>query len=151
MNRACPRCGHAIRAAARFCGGCGLALVYLGEQVESAVRLPHPAPLAAPGGFQPCEGAPNLRVAVRHAWGGEALLDTEPCAVHVFNAGYDLRDVKLRIAGVDAAGREAFVVEREVASLPRGREEVLELASWELSPAERLTVRLVDASFAPLE
>lgn len=151
MNRACPRCGHAIRPAARFCGGCGLALIYLGEKVESAVRLPHPAPLAAPEGFRPCEDAPSLMVAMRHAWGGEALLDTEPCVVHVFNAGYDLRDVKLRIAGMDEAGREAFVVEREIASLPRGHEEVLELASWELAPAKRLAVRLVGASFTPAE
>jgi hypothetical protein len=126
-------------------------LVYAGEGVESAVRLAHPSPLPAPPGFQPCEDGAGLFVCVRHAWGGEALLSTEPLIVHVFNAGYDVRDVKLRIAGVGKDGHEAFAIEREIASLPRGEERQLELASWELSPAERLTVKMTGASFAPAE
>jgi hypothetical protein len=72
------------------------------------------------------------------------LLGTETVAVLLFNCGYDLEGVTLRIRGVDLSGREVFARDYELEVLPRGEGGRVEVPSYELeAPACDIAVRLV--------
>jgi hypothetical protein len=110
---------------------------------------PHPEPLAPPDGFEPIQNSENLHYSWSATSGGERLLGTEPVAVRIWNGGYDLAEVALRIRGLEQSGLEIFRAERAVTSWPRGSEVKLEIASWEIpDPVHALHVELLRAQFA---
>ncbi len=154
----CPQCHTRNQAEARFCGRCGRPLAdgdegpgASAEQHSSDRSGParHPDPLAVPAGFEACGGLPDLFYRWEAAWGGSMLIGTETLAVIVFNAGYPLEQVVLKIAGQDDEGREVFAVDHELAELPRGKEVTIEVPSYELSaPAAGITVSLSSGRYA---
>jgi hypothetical protein len=149
MEYTCPRCQSDNPSAARFCRLCGLALVPGPGGLLGAGAVPHPEPLAAPAGYEPVAGAPDLHFHWEAAWGGKVLLGTETLAVEVFNGGYDLRDVVLTVRGTDDEGTTVFSINQDVARWPRGETVGLEVPSWELpAPARRIVVTVDAARFA---
>ncbi len=166
----CPRCNTRNHADARFCGRCGLplvegaiapppALVPAGQvdgidvagadSVESAEGIRWPAPLDAPDGFTQCANYRDLHFRWEAAWGGAMLLGSETLAVVLFNAGYPLEQVVVKIVGEDHNGEEVFVKEHEVDSIPRGKEVTIEVPSYELSsPASDIKVALLSGRYA---
>jgi hypothetical protein len=150
MTETCPRCCTGNPPAAHFCRHCGLALVAGPQGFLGAGRLGHPQPLPAPEGFAPLGGAADLFFQWEAAWGGGVPLGTEALAIKLFNAGYPLAQVVLRIRGAADGGEMPLDVTREVAEWPRGQVLTLEIASWELpGPACGLSVGLVAAEFGP--
>lgn len=80
--------------------------------------------------------------------GGAALIATEGLSVAVFNAGYALSELTLRLRGVGDEGRELFEIERSIQKLGHGAEATLEIPSYEVpAPLRRLTVSLASAEF----
>ncbi|HVP11590.1 MAG TPA: zinc ribbon domain-containing protein [Phycisphaerae bacterium] len=151
MIRKCPRCSARNHQEALFCARCGLSLAgEVGEAAGSApLALRHPDPLQAPPGFRPADGIADLFFRWEAAWGGAMLLGTETIAVIMFNGGYPLEDVVLRIRGLDLGRREAFSKEHALAALPRGRQVTIEVPSYELSaPANDIAVSLVSGRIA---
>ena len=154
----CPHCHTRNQATARFCGRCGQPLGDAGGATgASAEPRPeasfgparHPDPLSPPTGFEVCEEMPDLFYRWEAAWGGSMLIGTETLAVIVFNAGYPLEEVVLKIAGQDDEGREVFALDHELAELPRGKEVTIEVPSYELSaPAAGITVSLSSGRYA---
>ncbi len=153
----CPGCRTRNQPAAQFCGRCGEALVAgarrAGESGDrqgagpSGARV-HPDPVSPPSGFRPCDGMPDLHYRWQAAWGGAMLVGTEAIAVLIFNGGYPLEEVALKLHGLDAEGEEAFVIEKSVAHLPRGEEVTIEVPSYELPvPASDITVALLSARY----
>jgi hypothetical protein len=113
-------------------------------------EVPHPEPLEAPDGFEPCDGAVNLHHRWESAWGGAMLSGTESVAVIVFNGGHSLVEVELLLRGEDNQGREVFAVESPVGSVPRAQEVTVEVPSYEVPrPVHRVRVSLSRAEFAP--
>ena len=148
MEHACPRCKTANPEVARFCRHCGLTLLMGPDGPLGAGAVRHPDPLPVPEGFEPLEGAPNLSSHCEAAWGGEVLSETEPLALCLFNGGYGLADVVLRIRGADESGHEVYSGEKEIELWPRGERVTVEIPSWELSvPAHAFTVTLASAQF----
>lgn len=149
MTLDCPRCGTANREVARFCSHCGLALVASHTGLLGAGRVPHPAPLSPPGGCEAVSGAAGLFFCWQPVGGGKPLLGTEPLIVNVFNGGYALANVVLRIRGSDRRGRNLIELDREIETCPRGRSSSLEIPSYELpGPVDRLVVEFVQAEFS---
>jgi hypothetical protein len=149
MDYTCPRCQGNNPSAARFCRLCGLALVPGPGGLLGAGTVPHPEPLAAPAGYEPVAGAPDLHFHWEAAWGGKVLLGTETLAVQVFNGGYDLCDVVLTVCGTDENGAALLSIAQEVAHWSRGATVALEIPSWELAaPARHILVTLEAAHFA---
>lgn len=112
-------------------------------------RVSHPAPLTAPPGFRRCEGAADLCFQVEASGGGSVLLGTEGFDVTIFNGGYPLESVVLKVDGRSAHGQPLFSVELSSDRLPRGEQVTLELPSYEISePASDLSVALVSAEYA---
>jgi hypothetical protein len=150
MEAPCPRCYTANPEAARYCRRCGLLLVEGPSGPLGPGRVRHPQPLPTPDGFQPLADGADLLFRNQAAGGGTALSGTEGLTITIFNAGYPLTKVTVRIRGEDRAGGAVFAVERSIADLPRGKSADLEIASWELpEPAERVIVTLVSAEFGP--
>jgi hypothetical protein len=150
MTHACPRCFAANPDVARYCRQCGLLLVAGTSGFLGAGQVAHPAPLEAPVGYERFENARDLFYHWEAAWGGQVLLGTETLGVTLFNAGYPLAEVVLRLEGENDAGGKVFEVRRELASWPRGEPIKLEIASWELPDrARRLRLTLVSAQFGP--
>ena len=148
MERACPRCGTDNPEVARFCRQCGLVLIRGADGLLGAGRLQHPEPLPVPDGYEPVQDAQDLYFHWEAAWGGEVLLGTETLALRMFNAGYPLAAVLLRVHGEDENGKVVFTAEKEIGSWPRGGEVTLEIASWEMpAPARKLVVALASADF----
>lgn len=148
MGFSCPRCGSANCDVARFCARCGLSLDIGVDGSRDAGRIRHPRPAQPPTGFTPCEDAAQLYWRSESSLGGETLIATEGINVVVFNAGYPLRDVALRIRGEGDEQRELFVVERDIEEWVQGAEATLEVPSYELpAPLRRLTVALASAEF----
>jgi hypothetical protein len=91
---------------------------------------------------------PDLHYRWQAAWGGAMLSGTETIAVLIFNGGYALEEVALKLHGLDAEGEEAFVIEKSVEHLPRGEEVTIEVPSYELPvPASDITVALLSAKY----
>ena len=151
-ERKCPRCHLVSRVQARFCARCGLLLE---QGVSGPLRvglLKHPSPLAAPEDFEPCGDAEHLYFRWESAWGGSMLSGTESIAVVLFNGGYPLESVALKVIGRDNADQEVFGAEHKVQSLPRGREVKLEVPSYELpAPVRELSVSLITGEFGEEE
>jgi len=148
MPLECPRCRSWNPELARFCRNCGLALIAGAEGVLGAGRAPHPEPLTPPDGCQEIEAARDLYFRWHAVGGGVPLLGTEPLVVKVFNGGYDLRAVLLRISGTGSAGLVLLAAQREIEDWPRGATVALEIPSYELpDPVQTLTVELVQAEF----
>jgi hypothetical protein len=94
---------------------------------------------------------PDLYYRWESAWGGAMLLGTETLAVKLFNGGYPLEEVSLRICGLGTAGEEMFALDRTLENLPRGREVTIDVPSYELpAPANDLTVSLVSGKYAAI-
>ncbi len=144
----CPRCRADNRPQARFCARCGLSLSPSpgGSLVPGRVR--HPEALPAPEGFSPCGDAANLYFRWESAWGGSPLLGTESLRVTLFNGGYPLSAVVLRLEGRDGTGAEVFAIEHTAEQLSRGQEMNIEIPSYEIpAPAQELAVSLISAAF----
>lgn len=148
----CPRCGTSSPEVARFCRHCGLVLERAAGGVLGAGRVPHPEPLTSPENAEPIAWATNLYFQWEAAGGGAPLIGTETLALDVFNAGYDLRGVVLRVFGIDDAEEEVCEMQRELEEWPRGAHLQLEIASYELpNPVRALKVELVTAEFRPTD
>jgi hypothetical protein len=149
MDLNCPRCHTPNRPVALFCSQCGLPLKGADGELLAPGLVPHPEPLPAPAGLEPCAEAVNLFFRWESAWGGAMLAGTESVGIALFNGGYALASAAFRIRGEDAQGREIFSVEREAALLPRGKETGLEVPSYEMpNPVHRVYVSLTRAEFA---
>ncbi len=152
MTQVCPRCQSTNPAAARFCAQCGLVLDAALAGAAVAGRIKHPDPVATPEGFELIDNAVDLYVRWGSAWGGERLLGTENLAGRLFNAGYSLREIVVRVYGEDQSAEQTFSIDKTIEALPRGGEETIEIASWEMpSPAKRVSAALVSAEFAEAE
>jgi hypothetical protein len=148
----CPRCSTVNPDVARFCRNCGLGLAVGPEGVLGAGRAPHLDPLPEPDGFTPIQQAANLYFRWEAAGGGVPLLGTESLALEVFNGGYDLAEVVLRVCGSDRAGEPLCAVEREIEEWPRGQRIGLEIPSYELPDrVHALYVALQSAEFGKRE
>lgn len=148
MQRACPRCRSANRSEAKFCAGCGLSLDFVPGEAPRAGTIRHPRPKNAPDGFERCGGADDLYFRWKSAWGSGTFLGTEPIAVSVFNGGYPLESVDLKVTGTDGEGKTAFDVGMRVSALSHGETAEIEVPSYEYStPASTINVSLVSAEF----
>jgi hypothetical protein len=95
------------------------------------------------------DGVPDVFFRWEAAWGGAMLLGTETIAVILFNGGYPLEDVVLKVCGLDPGGHEVFATEHALAALPRGTHVTVEVPSYELSaPASDLAVLLESGRIA---
>jgi len=145
-ERRCARCGASNVDVARYCARCGGSK---SVDPQTCGRVSHPAPLAAPPGFRRCEEAADLCYQVEASGGGSVLLGTEGFDVTIYNRGYPLASVVLKVHGLDAQGQSVFSVELSCDRLPRGETVTLELPSYEISePASGLAVALVSAEYA---
>ncbi len=144
----CPACGRRNRGTARYCANCGATLVLSGVPNGTPGRTVHPKPLPPPAGFVPCLDAGNLYVRWQH--GNEPpALGVEAVTVDVFNGGYDLRSVILRLVGLDDSGKSLCSVEQSIADLPRSATVRVEVPSYEVSSElKRLIVSLALAEWA---
>ncbi len=148
MSLRCPRCHNSNRDIAHYCSRCGLRLEVGASGVRGAGRVTHPDPLAVPDGCVPILDAADLYFHWEAASGGTPLLGTETLSVTVFNAGYSLCDLILRIHGTDADGQDVCAVTRELAELLRGASTDIEIASYDLpAPVRGLHLELVQAEF----
>jgi hypothetical protein len=111
-------------------------------------RAAHAKPLPPRAGFVPCLDACDLYVCWHH--GNEPpALGLEAVTVDVFNAGYDLRSVRLRLVGLDDSGTTLCSVEQSIADLPRGATVRIEVPSYEMtSEIKRLIASLAQAEWA---
>jgi hypothetical protein len=149
MDLTCPRCRTASPVRATQCGRCGLPLT--GDAAHGrAGRVAHPLPWPAPAGFSPIRDANDLYARWQSAWGPQHLLGTEPLQIVVFNAGYPLCEVRLRIVGWDASNQGALDTHHEIERWDSGQTITFEVASYDIrSPLVDLTVALDTAEFAP--
>jgi len=148
----CPRCRTLNPDVAHYCRHCGLLLEDAVGVVRSAGRTRHPAPLTPTEAAAPVGGAAHLYYRWQPVGGGTPLLDTEPLVLTVFNGGYSLASVVLRVRGEDQAGRPLFAIHREIEALVRGQSVDLEVPSYELpGPVQALHVELVSAEFGAQE
>lgn len=109
--------------------------------------MSHPQPLPPLSGFELCLDACDLYVQWRQGEG--SALGVEPVTVDVFNAGYGLRSVALRLVGVDSAGRVLPGLEQTISELPRGATVRIEVPTYEISiEISRLIVSLAMAEWA---
>ncbi len=142
-TRTCPNCQTRNQPVARYCRRCGQEFVEAAHEPAASAPARHPTPLAPGLGFQPVQGMTDLHFKWHAAWGGVMLLGTETIAVVLFNGGYSLEDVVLRIRGFDAHKKIVFGLDMPVERLPRGRTTTLEIPSYEVpQPASSLGVEL---------
>lgn len=152
LGATCPRCRHVVTDSVRFCSRCGLYLEGIRSGAARPGCIPHPAPLTPPPGSRPCTGCVDLYVRWEAAWGAPLLTGAEPLRVHLFNAGYPLMHLVLRLRGADTAGQALFDRLETIRGLPRGAEETIEVSSYDLPRTlTGLEVHLDDADFGPDE
>lgn len=149
MATNCPRCGISNPDVARFCRRCGLVLKMGARGPLGAGRAPHRDPLPPPEGFEPIGSAKNLHFRWQVVGGGTPLLGTEPLELSVFNGGYGLKEVVLRVIGLDESGSALCQLEREISQWQRGATVTLEIASYDLPDRVRgIGVELIKTEFA---
>jgi hypothetical protein len=152
MSMDCPRCRTANPDVARFCRNCGLGLAGGPEGILGAGRAPTADPLPRPDGFQPIQQAANLYFRWEATGGGTPLLGTESLAMTVFNGGYDLAQVVLRVLATGKIGQVLCTIERQIEEWPRGKLLQLEIPSYELPDrVQALNVELITAEFGRQE
>lgn len=145
QERICAECNERNAATAQFCRYCGRSL---DASASSAGRASHPNPIKPPAGFGPVERAADLHYRLESVSGGPTLIGTESISVVLWNAGYALRDVVIRVNGRDAAGHVAVDVEKSAMIVARGEEVRIEVPSYDIgSPVKDLRVSLVSAEF----
>lgn len=84
----------------------------------------------------------------KSAWGSGTFLGTEPIAVSLFNGGYPLESVDLKVTGRDGEGTTVFDVGMQVNALAHGETVEIEVPSYEYSTsAATINVSLVSAEF----
>ncbi|MDX2200777.1 MAG: hypothetical protein SF069_17605 [Phycisphaerae bacterium] len=111
--------------------------------------MAEPGALPAPAGYCAVRDASDLHYSWLGAWGAQRLIGTEPITLRVFNAGYALENVRLRVCGTSAGGSAVYEREFEIASLENGATWTTEIPSYEIAePLIELVVGLVDATFA---
>ncbi|MCA9255528.1 MAG: zinc ribbon domain-containing protein, partial [Phycisphaerales bacterium] len=115
----CGECGAENLPVAHFCCQCGAPL---DSAPRSVGRARHPAPSAVPEGYHACDRAADLYYRIGSAWGGRRLLGTENLGISIFNAGYALEQLEVRVIGVNAVGRTVFDFPQKLASAPKGAE-----------------------------
>jgi hypothetical protein len=148
MPRKCPRCSRRNPDVARFCRHCGLGLEAGSAGMLGAGRAPIADPLPGPEGFQPVQDAANLYFRWEAVGGGAPLLGTESLALLLFNGGYDLAEVNLRVVGTGKTGRTLCAIERTIEEWRRGQQVQLEIPSYELPDrVQALYVELRSAEF----
>jgi hypothetical protein len=144
----CPRCRRRNPDVARFCRQCGLGLVAGPDGLLRAGRAPVSDQLPPPDGFQPVQQSANLYFRWEATGGGAPLLGTESLALLLFNGGYDLADVNLRVVGTGKTGQTLCTIERTIEEWPRGQQVQLEIPSYELPDrVQTLYVELCSAEF----
>jgi len=120
----------------------------LGSGIEKPGRIPRPDPAEVPAGMTPCEDAAQLYYAWESSSGGERLSAAEAISVTVFNAGYALRDLELRVRGLGRDNSIVFDKCEEVAEIGHGMRAEFEVASYLIAePMRVLKVALVSAGF----
>jgi len=108
--------------------------------------------MPVPTGYVRCGDAVDLYVHSQSAWGDDPIIGTEPLAVRVFNRGYGLVQVRLRLRAFDQQGVVLADLEREIEELPRGTTMMVEIPSYELPhPVTRVEVSLISAEFRPAD
>ena len=142
----CGECGAGNLPVAHFCSQCGQPL---DASPQTVGRVAHPSPAAVPPGFEKCERAADLYFRVGSAWGGSLLLGTENLGVSIFNGGYSLKHVELRVEGLDSSQRRVFEFRQKLTDLRRRAELSFEVPSYEISesPAS-VRVHLVSAEYS---
>lgn len=142
----CGECGAGNLPVAHFCSQCGQPL---DASPQTVGRIRHPSPAAIPAGFEKCQLAADLYFRVGSAWGGTRLLGTENLGISIFNAGYSLKHVELRVEGLDRQGRRVFDFLQKLSESPRRAEMSFEVPSYEISEApDRVVVHLVSAEYS---
>jgi hypothetical protein len=150
MALGCPRCRTLNPDVARFCRRCGLSLQAPDGRAATAGRLPHPDPLKPPGAAFPIQDSRDLFFCCEVVGGGKQLLGTEPVVITVFNGGYGLTSVALRVRGLGEDGQPLFAIVRDIETLLRGQSVELEIPSYELpGPVQSLHVDFLRAEFGP--
>lgn len=150
MALKCPRCRVENVDVAQYCGRCGLSLQTDGGGPPGPGRVRHPQPLPPPAGAQRCRFACDLYFTYCSSWGGPLVLGCETISLRLFNAGYDLTDVTVRIDALRADGREVISTTRDIGLLPRGGSAQLEVPSYDLSdPVHEVNVYLTAAHYPP--
>lgn len=145
---ACPRCKVVSPPLARYCRHCGLRLIMATDGLLGAGALPHPEPLQPPTNAEPIVNAQDTYFTWGASGGAAPLLGTEPLEITVYNAGYDLADVTLKIEGLGRDAQPCMAIERTLEHWRRDESARLEIASWELPDRiDALRVTLVRAEF----
>ena len=144
----CPSCGGYLRPTKKTCTHCGLGLEVGPEGVLGAGRAPTTDPLPGPEDFQPVQHAANLYFRWEAIGGGVPLLGTESLALLLFNGGYDLAHVDLRVVGTGKTRRTLCTIDRTIEEWRRGEQVQLEIPSYELPDrVQALYVELRSAEF----
>ena len=152
MPLSCPRCRTLNPDVAHYCRQCGLRLEVAGGAVAGAGRIRHPNPLVSAAATTAVAGEAHLHFGWQPVGGGAPLLSTEALELTVFNGGYDLANVVLRVRGDGDAGQPLFAITRDIEMLARGQAASLEIPSYELpGPLHTLHVELVSAEFGAQE
>ncbi|MCB9852615.1 MAG: zinc ribbon domain-containing protein [Phycisphaerales bacterium] len=142
----CGECGANNVPVAHFCSQCGQPL---DASPRTVGRTPHPVPANVPEGYRKCDRAADLHFKVGSAWGGTRLLGTENLGITVFNAGYGLEQVEIRVTGQNSEGRDVFEFRQVLASVPRRAELSFEVPSYEISePPSDVRVELISAVYS---
>jgi len=111
-------------------------------------RVPDPRALPVAQGYAPCGESADLFYRWASAWGDQPMIGTEPLAVEIFNRGYDLAAIQLRLRVCDQSGVLILEADRSIDVLRRGMTTTIEVHSYELSrPVGRVEVSLVSADF----
>lgn len=141
----CGECGASNVPVAHFCSQCGHPL---DASPQTVGRVAHPSPTAVPEGYRKCGLAADLYYRIGSAWGGSRLLGTENLGISIFNGGYSLKEVELKVQGLDSSGDALFEFRQKLTELPRRAEMSFEVPSYEINePPADIQVDLVSAAY----
>lgn len=141
----CGECGADNVPVAHFCSQCGYPL---DASPRTVGRVSHPSPAVVPEGYRKCGLAADLYYRVGSVWGGSRLLGTENLGISIFNAGYGLADVELRVEGLSRHGDPVFDFRQKLSTLPRRAEVSFEVPSYEITePPAEVRVDLASAAY----
>lgn len=144
-ERICGECSGRNVGAGDFCRHCGKPL---NPAHSTAGRAVHSAPLPVPSAMSPVENAANLFFRIESAYGGPILIGTESLGIILFNGGFELRSVVIRVEGRSKNGARVLDLEKTIDHLPRGRETSVEVPSYDIhEPLHGVRVSLVSAEY----